>query len=202
MKFKSISILILLFSLLFVSASIINFSINNILPEGWYPAGQAPIDYEMGLDNKIYYNGKSSGFIKSIPDNPIGFGTLMQMCQAKEFIGKRIKMTGYIRAQNIEDWAGMWLRVDGPKERLKLDNMKRRPIKGSTDWEKYEIILDVPKNSVNLAFGIILDGSGKAWIDNISFEVVNDIVDSNVLPIDNQEENKLPPKPVNLNFEK
>ena len=40
-----------------------------------------------------------------------------------------------------------------------FDNMRNRPIKGSTDWTMYEIILDVPENSYSMNFGILLAGS-------------------------------------------
>ena len=31
---------------------------------------------------------------------------------AYRFLSTRIKMTGYIKSENVADWAGMWLRID------------------------------------------------------------------------------------------
>ena len=59
---------------------------------------------------------------------------------------------------------------------LGLDDMRDRPIRGTTDWEKYEIILKVPPESASLHFGITLSGGGKIWINQVKFEVVNDDV--------------------------
>ena len=75
-------------------------------------------------------------------------------------------------ASNVKGWAGLWLRVDGKGETksLSFDNMQDRSIKGTTDWTKYVIILDVPDNSSTLNFGALLSGTGKIWFDNITFE--------------------------------
>jgi len=75
----------------------------------------------------------------------------------------------------VSNWAGMWLRIDSKEQgkSLGFDNMQDRPIKGSNDWTKCEIILDVPKESATLNFGILLDGTGKVWFDDISFETVD-----------------------------
>ena len=50
----------------------------------------------------------------------------MQTCDAGDYLGKRIKMTGYIKSENVTDWAGMWFRVDSKTEYeiLSFDNMQ------------------------------------------------------------------------------
>jgi hypothetical protein len=69
------------------------------------------------------------------------------------------------------------MRVDGPDgETLRLDNMQNRLIKGTIDWRKYRVVLDVPSEATHIVFGVLLDGSGRTWIDNVSFEVVDESV--------------------------
>jgi hypothetical protein len=51
--------------------------------------------------------------------------------------------------------------------------MSTRPIKGTTGWTKYQIVLDVPESSIDIAFGTLLDGEGEIWCDTFSFEVVD-----------------------------
>ena len=122
----------------------------------------------------------------------------MQSCSAKEYLGKRIQMTAYVKSENVSDWAGMWLRVDSRLERrsLSFDNMQDRPIKGNNDWKKCEIILDVPEESGTLNFGVLLSGTGKVWFDDISFEIVDN------LKAKTTTERSLPEKPSNIDFEK
>jgi hypothetical protein len=79
------------------------------------------------------------------------------------------------------------------------DGKKDRSIKGTTDWTKYEIVLDVPLNSSNLAYGALLVGTGQIWFDDIKFE----IVDNSVATTGKDKEAMMPNKePVNLDFEK
>lgn len=145
------------------------------LPAGWFRAGSKPADYEMALDPS---GGRTRGaaFIKSRTATPAadGFGTLMQQFKAEAYLGKRLRLSGYVKAADISGWAGLWMRVDGPTptQPLAFDNMQNRPIKGTLDWRRYEIVLDVQPTAVNIAFGILLAGPGQAWIDDLEFEVV------------------------------
>lgn len=166
---------------------------------GWFKAGSKPLSYEIGFDNSVTKTGKKSAYLKSIENRIKGFGTIMQTCDAKIYLGKKIKMTGYVKSENVKNWSGMWLRVDakdpkGGKRVLSFDNMQNRAIKGNTDWTKYEIVLNVPNDSGTLNFGLLLDGTGKVWFDRLSFEIVSDL---------NETENskQLPDRPSNIDFE-
>lgn len=168
-------------------------------PEGWFKAGSNPDDYEMGVDHKNFHSGQASGFIKANTHSPRGFGTLMQMFQANMYRGKRVRMSGYVKAKQIIEWAGLWMRVDGPDGKsMSFDNMQNRSIKGTSDWTKYKIVLDVPKKSVHIAFGILLRGKGQAWIDDLKFEVVGRDIPTTDLSKDKKLYSK---RPLNLDFE-
>lgn len=149
--------------------------INDNLPNGWFKAGEEPNSYEMGLDQSILKTGNNSAYIESKKDRILGFGTMMQTSSAKEYLGKRIKMTAYLKTENAEDWSGMWLRIDPEHghEELGFDNMQDRAITGTTDWTKCEIVLDVPMQSWTLNYGVLLSGTGKVWFDDFTFEVVD-----------------------------
>ena len=62
----------------------------------------------------------------------------MQMTEAGQYVDKSVRMTGWIRSKNVEDWAGMWFRVDGdnPNNHLSFDNMQDRSIRSTTRVEK------------------------------------------------------------------
>lgn len=156
----------------FLTLGLMAFTKADNIPDGWFKAGSDPDKYEMGLDDEVFNNGQNSAFIRSTANKIKGFGTLMQTCSANDYLGKKVKMTGYLKSENVEGWAGLWLRVDGTgrAESLSFDNMQDRPIKGTSDWTKCEIILNVPDNSSTLNFGALLSGTGKIWFDNITFE--------------------------------
>ena len=153
------------------------------VPKGWIVAGSKPDWYEMGTDPGAGHNGKNAATIRSIRKEVNGFGTLMQNFAADKYKGKRIKLTGYVKSKDVDSWCGLWLRIDGAKERLpngkektrmlSFDNMYNRSIKGTVDYTKCEIVLDVPDSAVSIAYGALLHGAGQIWFDRLKFDVVS-----------------------------
>ena len=193
---KKLSVLSLIVISITAGLLLINKDLKAQKIEGWFLAGSKPNSYTIGLDKSVFKTGSSSAFLESTDKEIEGFGTLMQTCGANEYLGKRIKMTAYIKSENVSNWAGMWLRVDSKetKKSLSFDNMQDRPIKGNSDWTMCEIILDVPEESGTLNFGVLLSGTGKLWFDNIKFEVVDKIKTKPT------RENFMSKKPSNLDF--
>ncbi|MEO5644072.1 MAG: hypothetical protein ABIQ40_14435 [Bacteroidia bacterium] len=142
---------------------------------GWFAAGSKPKSYEMGIEKGSGQDGKNAATIKSKDRHIKGFGTYMQMSKPDKFLGKRVRMSGYVKSQNVKAWAGLWFRVDKANSNVSLafDNMSRRAIKGTTEWTKYEIVLNVPSNASALAYGALLNGTGQIWFDQVNFEVVD-----------------------------
>ncbi|NNJ53563.1 MAG: hypothetical protein HKP17_10370 [Ignavibacteriaceae bacterium] len=168
------------------------------IPDGWYPAGSNYNEYEMGIDRTISQSGQACAYIKSKKSNTDGFGTLMQSISAENYFGKRLQLSGYIKSENVEGWSGMWMRIDAESnESLGFDNMQDRAIQGTTDWNKYEIVLDVPLNSNTILFGVLLGGDGKVWFDNFELKEV----DKNVPITDIRERGDRSTEPKNLDFE-
>jgi len=166
-------------------------------PTGWYAAGSHREDYEIGVDHRVVHGDRFSGYIKSLP-SPKGFGTLMQEIKANKYEGKRLRLSGFVKTEKVQNWAGLWMRVDGKDNKsVSFDNMQDRPIKGTLDWKKYEIVLEVPKDSVRIAFGILLNGQGQVWIDDLSLEVVGEDVPTTNLKV----KIELQEEPINLDFE-
>jgi hypothetical protein len=73
--------------------------------------------------------------------------------------------------------------------------MQDRPIKGTTDWQRYDVVLDVPADSTGISFGILLDGTGKVWLSATKFDIVGADV-----PSTGAGDRKIPDNPVNLDF--
>ena len=165
-------------------------------PPGWGLTGSDPNDYRVGTDADIAHSGARSGFIASRPGAQ-GFGTLMQSFKAGRYLGKRLRLSAYIRSDEVERWAALWMRVDGADhETLAFDNMQDRPIAGTTDWRLYRIVLDVPELAEMIAFGVLLEGPGHVWLDDVEFETVSDDVPTTsrqTTPI-------VPERPLNLDF--
>lgn len=167
--------------------------------KGWFLSGSNPYDYEIGLDYKVVHHGKASGYLKAkTVHDETDFATMMQSFKADKFRGKRVRLSGFLRTENVKAFAGMWMRVDDRAgDVLQFDNMSNRPIKGTTNWNRYTIVLDVPETSAVISFGIILSGRGTVWADGLSFEEVDASVPTTNLDVVGE----LLDEPVNLSFE-
>ena len=181
----------------------------NQLPAGWAAAGSRPRDYEMGLDTTEKHGGKAGAFIRlrRYLFRSDGFGALEQIIKADNYRGRRVRLSAYVKTEEVEEYAGVWMRVNGEGRILGYDNMSNRPITGTTDWQKYEVVLDVPETSTTIAFGILLRGAGRAWADDFRLESVGqEVPTTNRLPPGGIEQKAGPVKdyprePVNLDFE-
>lgn len=175
---------------------------DNSAPKGWFKAGSHPSSYEVGLDSDIKFKGRHSGFIKSTSKSIDGFGTIMQSFKPKKLKGKRVRLSAFIKTKDVtgkKAWAGLWMRVDGQSDKsLSFDNMQDRPITGTKDWKKYSVVLKVPDESTNIAFGVLLSGTGEVWLDDLKIESVNQSVPLTQLSRAKQETIW---QPVNLGFE-
>lgn len=141
--------------------------------KGWFLAGDRPESYSIGFDSEVTHSGAQSGRLSSIHVDPPGFGTMMQSIGVGDYQGKRVQLKAFIKSQDVLRWAGMWMRVDGTARRsVAFDNMRNRPILGSTDWTEYAVVLDVPPEAKSIHFGVLINGPGTLWVDDMSMKVV------------------------------
>jgi hypothetical protein len=142
---------------------------------GWVRAGSPAEDYAVGVDHKVAHTGHASGFIRSARSRPAGAGALMQVVDAGDHRGRRVRLSAWVRARKVRGRAGAWMRVDGaePGHALAADDMSSRPITGTSDWAPCEIVLDVAPEATTIAFGLLLEGAGHAWIDDVALEDVD-----------------------------
>lgn len=167
--------------------------------KGWILTGTNPALYTMKADHEVFHTGSKSGYLGSTQPSEEGqFGTMMQVFSAKNWIGKRMKMSCFMKTKNAMK-CGAWCRIDNKNgDLLQFDNMDNRALHGTTDWNYYSIVLDVIEESAAIHFGVLLVGSGEVWIDGITFEEVDKSVPSTNISSSAEE---LPLEPVNLGFD-
>lgn len=165
-------------------------------PSGWFRAGNNPTNYRTGVDYSATRDGVPSAYLASTTGGN-GFGTLMQTIDAANYEGKRVRLRGWVKAEDAGDWAGLWMRVDQGQRMVAFDNMENRKITGTQPWSSCDVVLDVPADATSISFGILLAGTGKVWLNDVSLEVVG-----NDIPTTGQASVKrtLPMTPVNLKF--
>lgn len=132
-------------------------------PVGWtYPLDMAK-NYNFILDSAIKQDGRYSVTISNKAE-AISYGsTGFNIPQT--FKGQGIELRGYLKTENVDGWAGFWLRVDGTAA---FDNMQQQNLHGTTGFTEYSIKLPYDnEHAVNIAGGALLVGKGKIWLDNV-----------------------------------
>lgn len=105
------------------------------------------------------------------PRDPVGVA--MSSFPVELVRGRRIRFSGWIKTENLRDgYAGLLWRADTvAKSAATLDNMYHSGPRGTTDWTRYEIALDIPANAVVVQFGLLLTGKGTAWFDDLEITI-------------------------------
>jgi C-terminal processing protease CtpA/Prc len=63
------------------------------------------------------------------------------------------------------------MREDMDDASVEFDNMQNRQIKGTTGWTEYSIKLPLHPGAQKLFIGVLLSGTGKAWVDDLQLLV-------------------------------
>jgi len=166
--------------------SLLNFDIENIengKPIGWSSFGNEK--YLIEIDSTIVHGGKNSLSITNTSDL-IDYRA-WSFSLPNNYYGKKIKLSGYLKTENVSDgFASLWMRIDPS---IAFDNMAERNLKGTNDWQKFEITLNMePDNTEQIVFGGLLIGKGKVWIDDLEIVIDN----SKVQDLKPYERNKYP----------
>ena len=168
-------------------------------PSGWTLVTSEE-SYAAGIDTKIKRTGASSGVLRSENNAADGWAQLLQVIRGNAFKGKRVRFRAYLKTDAVIGRAGLFMRVEGDNSNQPLawDNMQDRPIRGSTNWQRVAVVLDIPVDSKRMLFGLLLTGKGKVWIDDVSL----DVVDETVPVTDIMHRWPHPERPENLDFER
>jgi RNA polymerase sigma-70 factor (ECF subfamily) len=104
----------------------------------------------------------------AVPD-PHGFAALRQTLFAEDYRGAAIAFRGELRATDVADQAGLFLRVSrGPARARRNDPANHTAeLTGSVDWSRQELTVEVPdEESLIIHFGIFLIGRGRIELRN------------------------------------
>jgi C-terminal processing protease CtpA/Prc len=160
------------------------------IPKGWlfgFDDDQRQ-GYHMVLDQELKQSGKHSISIekKTILNTfgPVTFSNKSPFAAItfpihKTFQGREILLKGAIKTQSVKSgYAGLWMRIDGEGQSIAFDNMQKRGIKGTTDWNQYTIKLNYDSDQAkSIHIGGLLVGDGKAWFDDFELYIDGKLID-------------------------
>ena len=143
------------------------------VPDGWGFGGHSPEDYDMFIDTQFRHGGKASATLLTLGTVWKGSGTMQQQLAAVIYAGHRVRFRAFVRTNRVEGSCALWMRVDSESQkRIAYDDMARRRIEGTNDWQEYSVVLDIPDDAVLITFGVVLYGIGQVWVDDCAFETV------------------------------
>ena len=137
-------------------------------------------DYTIAIDSTIKYEGHFTASIINTTE-VIDYKALSYVLPGN-YNGKKITISGYIKTENVSDgYAGLWIRID---PNIAFDNMQAKGIKGTTDWKKYEVTVNMnPANTKAIVMGGLLVGKGKMWLDGLRVTIDGkDVADLTPIP--------------------
>ena len=150
--------------------------IEETIPEPWFKNGASPAKDQClaGIDTEVEDSGSPNLSLKCA-EAVEGFVGIMQSFAADNYLGKRLRFSALVKSEEIEGgWGGLWMRVDGRDRKITaFDNMQNRSIKGTTDWTRHLVVLDVSEEATDVSFGTLMSGKGQLWIADLKLEPVD-----------------------------
>lgn len=146
----------------------------------WRVAGDRPVDYQVEIDEAAGPDGSPCAVLRHRVDDPQGFVALLKRVDAEPFRGRRLRIAATVRAERVEGWAALMIRLDdgASGETVAFDNMIDRPIRGTRGWASASVVVDVPADDVRATIGVLLSGRGTVWVDDFRLEEVGPDVPS------------------------
>lgn len=142
----------------------------DVIPPGWAKTGANPPDYVVTVDRGIFHSGLASGQLRNRIQTT-STGTMTQRVKADAYRGKRVRLSAWLRTQNVQSVL-FFVRVDGPGMTIDFDNTDNAPLPPTSDWVRRDLVVDVGATAIGVTFGIVMEGTGAAWIDDVALEVV------------------------------
>jgi len=163
--------------------------------KGWGSSstGPGPTAYRIGVDpQSAYLDARTLSVQSTVPVGEFEHGAATAW--ATGYAGKRVRLSGWYRAEGVKHWAGVYLeareRPDaptfvGPRRVLKPSELplvvgtsgEPTQPRDSSGWQPFAITADVPEGNGGLVvMGPLVRGEGKVWVARMRFEEVGKAV--------------------------
>ncbi|MBN9285518.1 MULTISPECIES: S41 family peptidase [unclassified Flavobacterium] len=152
---------------------------NEQLPAGW----NVWENYKIGKDTVVVYSGKHAVKIQATEGgNPYG---VLVTTLPDSYEGKEIRLEGYMKTDNVEGFAGLFIRLDKNGSIVAFENMEKEGIAGTNDWKKYSIAVPNHPDASTIYVGALLSGKGQIWLDDFVITVDGKRIETISYPADN-----------------
>ena len=141
-------------------------------PEGWFSFQHAgDLSYRFVVDTAEKKSGTRSLRVDNIGPEP--YGALSQSTPAAAHVGKVARLSGWLKTRNANDnGAVLTLLALRSGATLAQNFMLDKPVKGTTGWTRYAIVLVVPPGTDAIEAGVMMRGKGSVWFDDAELDFV------------------------------
>ena len=139
---------------------------SNTTLSGW---SSIPPD-TVSADDHIFHSGHWSVRLQRDAQSS-GTHSVIGRTLPVDFHGGVVELRGYLRLQDVSEFAGFWLRENADGQPLALENMKSQQLKGTHDWAQYRIELPINPAAQRVTFGVLVVGTGTLWADDLELLV-------------------------------
>jgi Glyoxalase superfamily protein len=169
------------------------------VPEGWIVGGTGANLYQSG---RLPGDGPPTLAIQRDPAAEVKLAdtycTIMQTVAARDFRGRKVRWAAEINSTDIVGSGTIWLRIDDVAGKtLGFVNLEKPALggslKGTSDWVRRVIVLEVPESAASLHFGFYLNGFGRVCARSFNFGIADAAAEMETYV-------ELPAQPANLDL--
>jgi C-terminal processing protease CtpA/Prc len=137
------------------------------MPKGWTIHTQS--GYSVSLDSVNVKSGKYSIVIESTGAY-VNAAQSIALVFPNNYTGEKITLSGYMKTENVDGgFAGLAMQAGS---KISIDWMDKNGRLGTTDWEKYEVTLDLdPSQNREIIIGGLFGDQGKMWMDELQVTI-------------------------------
>jgi hypothetical protein len=142
--------------------------------------------YRLSIDRETRHGGKSAGLLESqgAGYQRNHYASMMQTIDAGPYRGKRLRLTAFLKIEDVKESAGMHAIVRHPADSEDRFPKSQR-LQGSADWTRYEVEFAVVDYATQIECRVELVGPGRVWVDDVTFQVVGDAGDTRIKDVGN-----------------
>jgi hypothetical protein len=136
--------------------------------QAWKMFSYFAANYTAAVDPQVLHDGHTAICVASIPQAKGAQWISYNHDESNldQFRGNRVRVTLWMKSSRVTGGSGVWVNAESTGGKGTNEGQRgHRPLHGSTDWKQYTGVIDVPADATSLSWGIVMNGTGKIWLD-------------------------------------
>jgi len=138
----------------------------------WSMTGSTPYAYDLQASGHPADPAGAAVTLRSALRIPTGYGAATFAIPAAPYHGGYVRLRGELTTAGAADGASFWIRADGDRVTLWLDDGSHQRIHGTTGWTAQELVIPVPDDARTLWVGVLLTGLGETRARGLRVEAI------------------------------